>query len=68
MRFNKNTIALAIIASTLATGSLAAAKTPEASTNEATQQDMSSAVQPVVMTDEGFIENSKYTYFIPSCW
>ncbi|MDR9830118.1 beta-galactosidase [Vibrio sp. FNV 38] len=62
MRFNKNTIALAIIASTLAAGSVAATKTPTTPTNEATQQDMSSAVEKVVISDEGFLSKSANTH------
>ncbi|HAS8441713.1 TPA: beta-agarase [Vibrio vulnificus] len=62
MRFNKNTIALAIIASTLAAGSIAATKTPDTSNNETTQQDMSSSVQPVVMTDDGFLSKTANTH------
>ncbi|WP_413112206.1 beta-galactosidase [Thaumasiovibrio sp. DFM-14] len=62
MHFNKNSIVLAIIASTLAAGSIAATKTPDTPSNGATQQDMSSAVQKVVMTDERFLSKAANTH------
>lgn len=62
MSFKKNSIALAILATTLAGGCVAESTAQTEASSETASQDMSSAVGKIVMTDEGFLSKTASTH------